>query len=125
MAKPISVQLYSLRDLAAKDFTNVLKTVSKIGYAGVEFAGLHNMPAAAVRKVIDSEGLAVSSAHTAVFDPAQWNKVEDEAKALGYNKLVGGFWIPDLAFRDHSGLNGDSILARPSTGSEVATCCCP
>ena len=54
---PISVQLYTLRDEAAKDFFGVLKTVADIGYTGVEFAGLHGKSAAEVRKVIDDLGL--------------------------------------------------------------------
>jgi sugar phosphate isomerase/epimerase len=32
--KPISVQLYSLRETAAKDFVGVLKRVAEIGYIG-------------------------------------------------------------------------------------------
>ena len=37
--KPIGVQLYSLRELAAKDFAAVLKKVADIGYKYVEPAG--------------------------------------------------------------------------------------
>jgi hypothetical protein len=32
--KPISVQLYSLREASARDFLNVLKRVAAMGYKG-------------------------------------------------------------------------------------------
>ena len=42
--KPISVQLYSLRDEAAKDFKAVVRRVAEIGYKGVEPAGFLPTP---------------------------------------------------------------------------------
>ena len=36
---PIALQLYTLRDLTAKNFIGTLKEVAEIGYDGVEFAG--------------------------------------------------------------------------------------
>lgn len=41
MAKPISLQLYTLRDALAQDFESVIRKVAAIGYIGVEpFGGL-------------------------------------------------------------------------------------
>ena len=50
--KPISVQLYSVRQLAAEDFFGTLKKVADIGYKGVELASLHDHKASEVKKVI-------------------------------------------------------------------------
>ena len=36
---PIALQLYSVREEAAKDLPGVLTAVAKMGYEGVEFAG--------------------------------------------------------------------------------------
>ena len=111
MAIPISVQLYSLRDAAAKDFTGVLKSVAQIGYPYVEFAGLHNKSAKEVRKLIDDIGLKPSSAHVALFDPAARAKVEDEARALGYTHLVSGFGKDDFASEDKIRAAADKVNA--------------
>src|SRR5438552_3557559 len=93
---PISVQLYTLRDAASKDFVGVLKSVAEIGYPAVEFAGLQNKSAKEVRKVIDDLGMVASSAHVALFDPAKRAQVEDEAATLGYKHLVSGFGPNDF-----------------------------
>lgn len=100
MPRPISVQLYSLREAAAKDFPGVLKLVADIGYAGVEFAGLHNMKAADVKKVLDNLGLKASGAHAPVFVPEKAQQVIDDAKALGVNAVGGGFGPKDFETED-------------------------
>lgn len=87
----LAVQLYSLRNEAKADFFAVLRAVAKMGYDGVEFAGLHDHSPQSVRELIDEIGLVASSAHCGVFDSNQWSKVADEAEALGYRHLVGGF----------------------------------
>jgi len=33
----VAVQLYTIRDKVSEDYVNALKTVSQIGYKGVEF----------------------------------------------------------------------------------------
>ena len=40
MAKPIGIQLYSLREYSEVDFLSVLKGVAEIGYTYVEPAGM-------------------------------------------------------------------------------------
>ena len=42
---PIGLQLYSVRNELAKDFTGVIQQVGKMGYQGVEFAGFHDRSA--------------------------------------------------------------------------------
>ena len=63
MSKPISVQLYSVREAAAEDFYGVLGQIASFGYVGVEPAGLHGKEPAEVRKVLDDLGLLCESAH--------------------------------------------------------------
>jgi sugar phosphate isomerase/epimerase len=93
----LSVQLYSLRERAKTDLVGVLEAVGKMGYDGVEFAGLFDNSPAALRGVLDGAGLVASSAHCAVFEPERRAQVEDEANALGYRHLVGGFGEQDFA----------------------------
>ena len=39
MPAPVALQLYTLRELAEKNYEQVVRTVAEIGYAGVEPAG--------------------------------------------------------------------------------------
>lgn len=98
----LAVQLYSLRERAKTDLPGVLEAVGKMGYDGVEFAGFFDNAPAALRRVLDGAGLVASSAHCAVFDAERHAQVEDEANALGYRHLVGGFGEND--FRDEAAI---------------------
>lgn len=59
----IAIQLYTVRELAAKDFAGTLKTIAGIGYKAVELAGFHGHSAAEIRGIADGLGLKVASAH--------------------------------------------------------------
>ncbi len=64
MAKiPVGVQLYSVREDCARDLPATLAGVSKMGYAGVEFAGYHNFSARELRKMLDDNGLKCCGTH--------------------------------------------------------------
>ncbi len=89
--KPIAIQLYSVREAAAKDFPAVLKRIADMGYKGVEFAGLHGMAPAEVRKVIDDLGLQVSSAHLPLPTAENCAELVDQCRTLGITWLVAGF----------------------------------
>ncbi|HEY8665364.1 MAG TPA: sugar phosphate isomerase/epimerase [Tepidisphaeraceae bacterium] len=90
MAIPIALQLYTLRDLLAKDFVGTVKAVAKIGYAGVEMAGYGDLQGGAkeAKKILDDLGLKVAGNHAAV-EPLEQdiNKVMDENDILG-NKNI-------------------------------------
>ncbi len=92
----LSVQLYSLREAAKTNFPHVLQALAKMGYDGVEFAGLHGNSPDELRKVLDRAGIVASSAHGPVFDVTKWDEVKKEADALGYKHLVGGFSESDF-----------------------------
>jgi len=94
--KPISLQLYTLREAAAADFIGVLKQVAEIGYKGVEPAGLYGHNGEQVRKVLDDLGMVASSMHCPLPSEENVNQVIDTAKALGCDKLIGGFWIEEF-----------------------------
>ncbi|HYF51019.1 MAG TPA: sugar phosphate isomerase/epimerase [Planctomycetota bacterium] len=92
MARPISVQLYTLRDAAAKDYKKVLNDVAEIGYGYVELVGGYfGKTAAELRKDLDAVGLKASGIYCGVLDPNQWKQVEDDANALGVKFLTNGF----------------------------------
>ncbi len=60
----VGLQLYSIRELAQKDFFGTLEQVGKIGYDGVEFAGFYNANAKELKKVLDKSGLEACGSHT-------------------------------------------------------------
>ena len=91
MAIPIAVQLYSLREEAAKDFTAVLKSVAKTGYLGVETAGFHDLSAAEVGKIVKDLGMEVVAGHMGVPDKDGIGEVVDNCKALGATRVIGGY----------------------------------
>jgi len=67
MAKiPVGVQLYSVRDDCARDLPGTLAQISKMGYAGVEFAGYYGYSAADLRRMLDNLGLKPSGSHIGV-----------------------------------------------------------
>jgi len=62
MAFSVALQLYSVRDYAAKDLKGTLKRVREMGYDGVEFYGLHGHSPSEVKDMIDETGLIPISA---------------------------------------------------------------
>lgn len=61
---PVGVQLYSVRELCAKDLPGTLAAVAKIGYQGVEWAGYYNRSARELRRMLDDVGLVTCGTHT-------------------------------------------------------------
>ena len=60
---PIALQLYSVREDAARDLQAVLAAVADMGYEGVEFAGYYGHDARTIRSWLDAYGLKVAGAH--------------------------------------------------------------
>ena len=94
--KPISVQLYTVRDEAAKDFPGVLRTIADIGYEGVEFAGLHGHDPKEIAAIIRDLGLQVSSSHAPLPTPENVEEVVATEKILGNTRLISGFGPDDF-----------------------------
>jgi sugar phosphate isomerase/epimerase len=63
-----AVQLYSVRDNMAADFAGTLKEVGKMGYEGVEFAGLYGHSAENVKALCAEAGVTPISAHVSLAE---------------------------------------------------------
>jgi sugar phosphate isomerase/epimerase len=93
---PVGVQLYSVRDLAAKDLPGTLEAIGKMGYKGVEFAGYYGWETKPkeLRKLLDANGLRCCGTHTALEtvtgDPLK--ATADLHKVLGNTFLI----VPSL-----------------------------
>ena len=84
MALPIAVQLYSVRDEAKADLRGTLEKIKKMGYDGVEFAGLHGYAPADIKAMCAEIGLVPISAHVPYLD-----MVADPAGVLGQYAEIG------------------------------------
>ena len=62
---PVALKLYSIREEAEKDFVKTMQEVKKIGYDGVELAGLYGHSPEEVRDCLNEIGLIPISAHVA------------------------------------------------------------
>lgn len=94
--KPISVQLYSVREQAEKDFVGVLKRVAAIGYKGVEPAGLFNLKPKEFRKIVEDLGMVISSSHGPWAKPDNLQEVVDTCNTLGLDLAATGFGPDDF-----------------------------
>jgi sugar phosphate isomerase/epimerase len=96
VAPPISLQLYTLRDQSAADFSGVLERVARIGFAGVEPAGLYGMTPGVFKSLVADLGMTVSSTHVqGRIDGDDLDRIADEAAATGAPYMVVPFLPPD------------------------------
>lgn len=110
-SKPISVQLYSVREQAGKNFPQTLKQIADIGYSSVEFAGLHNHTPKEIAKLMGDLGMTASSAHVGMPTQENIQQLVDEAKALGYQYLITGFGPDDMKTYDDVRRCADKFIA--------------
>jgi sugar phosphate isomerase/epimerase len=106
--KDIGIQLYTLRDLLAKDLGGTLKKVSDIGYRNIELFGYgegkyFGKSVTEMRKMTDDLGLNVVSAHylsgqgsNAWGTPVnQWEKAVEDAAKMGQKYMAVAFLMPN------------------------------
>lgn len=88
MTKPISIQLYSVREAMSQDLWGTIEKIAAMGYPGIEPCNVPGGDAAEAAKRIQDLGLAVTAfqAGTPVGDDK--NRLMDEAETLGTNHVV-------------------------------------
>lgn len=80
----LALQLYSVRDELQADFYGTLQKVKKMGYTGVEFAGLYDKDPADIKKMCDEIGLIPISAHVATQE-----LLDEPDKTIASYKTLG------------------------------------
>lgn len=81
---PVALQLYTVREAAARDFGGTLEQVAGIGYAGVELAGYGPLSPEQLRAKLDALGMAVAGSHIALA------RLENELPAvIGECRILG------------------------------------
>ena len=96
MLKPLSVQLYSLRDYAKDDFVAVLKKVAEIGYKGVEPAGFWTLRPSELKKIVEDLGMKIYSSHSPWARGNNLGECMELADALGLKTIVCGYGPDDF-----------------------------
>jgi sugar phosphate isomerase/epimerase len=110
MPKPLSIQLYTVRELMKTDYLSVLKQIARIGYTGIEIGGdYYGKTASEFRRNADGLGLKISGAHVDLLNPEKRQKIVDDAGALGYTKVITGFWTDTFASREALQKGADRI----------------
>jgi sugar phosphate isomerase/epimerase len=100
----ISVQLYSLREESKQGLAPVLERLGRVGYAGVEAAGLHDLSPQEFTRCVAEAGMVVSSGHCGLVKPNQAAELLDAQQAIGVKQLVVAFLPPDR-FVDQAGVS--------------------
>ncbi len=120
MAKiPIALQMYTVRDEAARDFIGAFKQTAEIGYSGVELAGTGGMGAAELKKVLDDLGLAVAGSHVGI------DQLESDLNAaLDYNEAVGNKRVVCPYMPEERRRTGDGWKAVAELFNKVGQACC-
>jgi sugar phosphate isomerase/epimerase len=100
MKKPISVQLYSVREQAKEDFLGTLKRIADIGYAGVEFAGLHGHEPKEIKKVLDDLGMRAATSHGGLATEENVQEIVETAQLFEAKLVISGWKREDWASLD-------------------------
>ena len=88
-APPLGLQLYTVRDLMARDVAATLKLVADAGYQEVEFAGYFDLSPAELKKMLKDNGLAAPSAHIPIDEfRNDVNAVIGHATEMGHSFVV-------------------------------------
>ena len=88
MTLPIGLQLYTVRENLAQNFTRTVKKVAEIGYSGVETAGFSGLTPKEVADLFDSLGLEIIAAHTQMPVGEKKNEVLDSVEELGTRRII-------------------------------------
>lgn len=107
--KPISVQLYSLRQESQQDFDAVLERLATIGYQGVEPFNLFGKTPESFKAQVEDLGMVVSSTHHPWANRTYTSEVADTVNALGLTRAAGGFGADDFADLDAVKRTADTV----------------
>lgn len=91
----LGVQLYTVRDLMAKDFEGTLAKVAAVGYQEVEFAGYFNQTPQDVKAILARHGLSSPSTHIDYASLGDnFPKVVEASQAIGHRYIVNP-WLDE------------------------------
>lgn len=98
MIPQITVQLYSVRDLAKQDYAGTLRVIAETGFGCVETAGYPGYSAKEAAKLFKELGIKAPTAHIGLPIGDNKNAIIEEALMMGHKYLITG--CPPK-FREH------------------------
>jgi sugar phosphate isomerase/epimerase len=98
MTPQITVQLYSVREQAAKDYEGTIRAIAGMGYGCVEPAGYPGSSPEQAARLFKELGLEAPSAHMALPIGDKKNEMIEQALLMGHHALITG--CPPR-FREH------------------------
>jgi len=118
---PIGFQLYTVRGEFSRDVPGTLKTLSALGYKGVEFWGYAGTPevyqkysASDLRKLLDANGLTCCGMHVELKAISP----ENLSRTLDNSKILGGEFVNVASAKDKMGSEkGIGELAKMLTAA--------
>ncbi len=90
MTPQITVQLYSVRDLAKQDYAGTIRAIAETGFGCVEPAGYPGSSAKDAAKLFQELGLKAPSAHIGLPVGDNKNAIIEEALMMGHQYLITG-----------------------------------
>jgi sugar phosphate isomerase/epimerase len=95
-AKPVGLQLYTLRDQLEKDVAGTIRQVAEIGYKDVEIYSLYGKSPTEFLRILKDSGISASSGHYLLPDVmSHWDQHVDDAKTLGLKYAVNAILPPE------------------------------
>ena len=86
---PLGIQLWTVKDEAAKDLEGTLRQVYAAGFREIEFAGFYGKTAAEIGKLLKDIGFSLVSMHAGAADiAAKGDSILADAKTLGLRYIV-------------------------------------
>lgn len=90
MIPHITVQLYSVRDLAKQDYAGTIRAIAEVGFGHVEPAGYPGGSAKEAARLFQDLGLKAPSAHIGLPIGDKKNAIIEEALLMGHQYLITG-----------------------------------
>lgn len=90
MIPQITVQLYSVRDLAKQDYAGTIRAIAETGFGNVEPAGYPGGSAQEAARLFKELGLKAPSAHIGLPIGDRKNAIIEEALLMGHKYLITG-----------------------------------
>jgi len=110
MIPQITVQLYSVRDLAKNDYAGTIRAIAETGFGCVEPAGYPGFSAREAAKLFNELGLKAPSAHIGLPIGDHKNAIIEEALLMGHKYLITG--CPPRFQEHYTSLDGVKAMAE-------------
>jgi sugar phosphate isomerase/epimerase len=93
----VGLQLYTVRDQTAQDFTGTIRRVAEMGYKGVEFAGYGGLSASELAALLKEAGLQAAGTHVGLgIIQDNLEQAIDYCLEIGCPNLIVPYVQPDL-----------------------------